>query len=511
MWLDLNSACQLANSGKISRKNGFSLFLAECYKHDPRQQDEHWRDKRKRVFSSSLEKWNERTYEQRCVRKQFSERAKYMNKVSNLERSNLLGENERERGERTLLEQSVKDHQLALFNTAVQQGMICPDGSTHHQPPSTYRPIALANFAAHSGFDNIDPTAIVPHDPVVPQPVAEAIDWQQGLVDSVRTIFQHGQGLHGLADSEFGLSLAVAERASQMDGFVARSSQQFSSLHSQVCLEEPPIKVCDRDHIDNIRSCQQLCGRYCRKEIDNVELFRHCIGMFKTIARIIASRRDIKLGHAFHMSPSCMLPLLLIQTPGGMWGRLVSRISFNPLEIDFIQGAVECSEHNGEHTYFVTLSFEKLPNSEHLCPVWDSMCELGVWLCKHFHGPDRKCTLFLEYDLDSDHDHILVLRSAHESCTVETIDENNFAKLIDKDKKPGKKHEVVPLDEDGAAKSLGKLMSILNKDAKNKDSGSKGQKRNQATSTNALQLIVGKQQTKTKNASQPKKNSTLDD
>jgi hypothetical protein len=436
-----------------------------------------------------MEKWKERSYEMRRLRRELSQKAKQINAEANAKRKVQLLELEDSNALENLHASHTKEHQLNVLDVVCQSGKVFSD-ETQQQPPAMYRPIALANYASHQADGPVpDSEALVglPHGEVE---VRDDDALVNTISESTQFLHQHGIGLHGLADSEFGVSEAILEEASKQQGFVANSNLQFESLYSQVCDEESEFTIKDKDAIDCMKSCQQLCGRYCKKDIDKSEHLTNCVEMLKTIARVVASKRDVKVWHMFHLGPSCRLPVLILHTPTGLCARLASRVSFNPLEIDWIHCNVECVACDDKETYEyrVTLQFDFLDATDRLCPLSDSMCELAIWLSKTFEGGDGfQCQLFTEYDLDDANDHILVLRSSHESSSINAIDNSSFQDLVDRSSRRKDKPLV---DEDIAAKSLGSLISILNKDSK------KTRKTNQSkttkSSSSALTKLTGK-------------------
>ena len=77
-------------------------------------------------------------------------------------------------------------------------------------------------------------------------------------------------------------------------------------------------------------------------------------------------------------------------------------------------------------------------------------------------GDGYKIHLFSEYDLHETHDHILILRPCHRPATIDAILANSFHSLVECQKHA----KDLGVGEDDAAKSLGMLVSVLNKGSK---------------------------------------------
>jgi len=334
-----SSHVQNLNPGKMSRKTGFHLFLADIYRsehHDTGSSTDDWSETRQRIFRTALMKWKEQTYEMRCARNRLSEEAKQFNYVANLKREQQLAlQNQQELAQKNL-DSLVSSHQLQLLDYAIEEGFVCPNGM-NPRPPSILRPAALVDYAKtqKASLDEaMDVGEIVEYQPT--RDIVPLTD--NSVVESVMAVIQHGQGLHGLADNQFGLSEAIVAHAAQIPGFVANSNLQFHAEHSDVSKEGPPIHVNSIDDIGCAKSCQQLCGRFCRQDIrtETIPIFRNTVEMMKNITRVLACKRNVKHGNTHFLSPQCKLPLLIICTPSKTYARLAARFTFNPLEIDWI-------------------------------------------------------------------------------------------------------------------------------------------------------------------------------
>ena len=430
-----------------------------------------WSEHRKRVHRSATAKWNERSYEMRKIRRNLSAKARQLNAAANANRKHTMLDIAEADQVAAIHDNEITTHQLRLLKTTIDSGGIAADHD-FMQPPAGYRPIALAEYAGRQyPFSEQPAIADQPPDNVV----VVAVDEEKSgdtVADSIEYLNIYGQGLYGLADSEFGVSEALLQEASNMVGFVSKSDTEFESSYSQVCNAEQAFNLKAGDDLDSMRSCQHLCGRYCRKDITDSKQFFNCVEMLRTIVRIVASKRDVKVGKTLHIGPSCKLPLLVVATPHGIWARLAYRFVFNPLEIDWIHCEIDSIEKADGTHYYVTLDFQPLGATNRLCPKSDTMCELAIWLSSTFTGGDGfKIHLFFEYDLHETHDHILILRPCHQPSTIGAIVANSFQSLVH----GGKHAKDLGFGDDAAAKSLGMLVSVLNKGTQTKTKTTKGE------------------------------------
>ena len=428
-----------------------------------------WCNVRKNIFKAAREKWNEKTFEMRRARAELSNKARILNATAKCKNELAMAENEVIDQQAKIFRKEVTKHQLSMFDrlAAGQQGdsgpkvlQDAPVAWGNHLL-SKQCPEKRQNLILIPLEDEIQSSGAGSHQYGACGAAHASLD--VGQYESACFLHKHGDGLHGIGDSEFGLSQSIVEHAMTAPGFVKQNDLQFKADHSTVC-SDAAFSVNAQDDLDNIRSCQQLCGRYCRKDIRNVEGFHNAIEMIKTVARIMASRRDVRNGNTMHISPSCFLPILLIITPVGMFGRLACRVAFKPLEVDWLHCEVDDCEKNGESIYLLKIAIERLQQSMHICPVSDSMCELAVWMAETFQtGDGYECKLFTEYELDQEHDDTIILRSTHQSASSKSPGGDSFESLLWK--RPSKKKHVddsdVKIDEDSALQSLTKFFGVL--------------------------------------------------
>lgn len=477
--------------GKSSRMTGLHLYTADLYKQDTTS-GEHWECRRKRIFKTALEQWKSSSYEMRRLRQSYSNRAKELNKTNNMQRDLHLMDAEVKQAIQNDHMRTVTHHQRQVVQTAIEDTLICPVG-LDAPIPSNYRPLALTEYAQHHTTLPItdgDKTAIV-QSTSTPDEIDSFKVVGHKVAESALVLTDHGHGLHGLGDTEFGVSRAIIDELSTQSGFVEASNRQFRNSHSQVCDTEISFaSVGSTDDIRERKSCQELCGRFCKHDINdaNRTLFYNTVEMIRSIARIVGGRRDIKHGHTLFMSPTVLLPLLVISTTNGLFARLSSRFSFSPLEVDWLHCSVEAGGCSDDVLYTVTLIFTVLDGgSNYLCPPSDNMCELAMWLSATFVVEQgHKCELFLEYELDETRDDVLLVRKHHRSSTTLNPDGDSFQSLL----VPKQRKRPVP-DEDETLTSVGNMLSVISADTKNRKQRSK-QDRGKTTS-NARQLLAGKQ------------------
>lgn len=274
---------------------------------------------------------------------------------------------------------------------------------------------------------------------------------EQQHLDAVQYLSQHGKGLHGLGDSEFAISKALVDAASAHTGFVQRFHDEFTMMHSSVADKCGSFRVDEKDELHNYSSCQQLCGRFCRSDITNPTRFYSAMSMLRNIARLMNSKKDVKNGNAFFLSPSCQLPVLLITTPTDIFGRLVYRVSFNPLEVDFIH----CSVHTRGESFELKLLMNSMQRSTNLGPITDTMVECAIWLS--LNSMDGwSYILFTSYDISVGTDFQIKLLPSHTSYCCEELSESNFSAAL-----PARETRRSLYDEDEATAVACEVLALL--------------------------------------------------
>lgn len=241
-----------------------------------------------------------------------------------------------------------------------------------------------------------------------------------------------------LGDELFPISKEIIEAASSHKAFVEQSHRQFVLEHSYVC-EKAQNKITDdggdsySDELDD-KCCQLLCGRYCRQTIQHPNVLAEATGMLKAIVRIIASKRTVKNGKSFFLSPGpdCFLPLLLIHTPDTTFARLglAYRVSFSPMEVDFLHCFVSEGD-DADGSLCVCPLFAHL-GGDNIGPQTDTMTELAIFISQNYqsNSPSWKFELILQYDVSKTSPIELVVTSKHQRATSNTMGEECFSSLM---------------------------------------------------------------------------------
>ncbi len=311
-------------------------------------------------------------------------------------------------------------------------GMMCP-GDNMAVVPSFLKPKTLVEYADARDRLPVDDKQATSVSLVPFRGGVDRVECNHELVESLPCLLQTQQGLHGLGDEEFGVSHAIVQHAvGKISGFVKNSQMQFKAEHSSVCQKENPFNIDDQSDLELLASCQKMCGRYCRRNIKDKGLFTNVIHMFKSVARMLSKKRDVKNGNDWYLSPTCKLPVLLIHSGADddVYGRLVCRVSYKPLEVDFLH----CKVQRHDDTYCLTISADLLEDSNHYCPIVDTMVESAIWLCQVSQQcAGLKCQIFVDYDMDEEHNDKIWLKPLHKSCSVdgvENIGQTSFESLL---------------------------------------------------------------------------------
>lgn len=146
----------------------------------------------------------------------------------------------------------------------------------------------------------------------------------------------------------------------------------------------------------------------------------------------------------------------------------------------------------------MTLHFSLVDGSDNKIPTIDTMCEFAIWMSNTIQmGSDYAIHLFFEYDLHDHLDHVLLVRTSHESTVTTDISEDIFGSLI-----VPKKRRDPKADEDEAAQLVNALVSLLKNDTKPK----KGRPPKSETASSAVPGLHSKSTT---NATKSKSRSGL--
>lgn len=430
--------------------NGFTVFLKEAYQSshccaNSSCSDGHWFQKRQHIFKKATDDWKVFSPGKK---RRFGEIAKGINsslKKARLEKQTIQDERNELRAHENM---SVEYKQMKVLKSAINSG--CFVGvSSNQNIPSHIRPQMLASHASEHGMDPLPVAnyAAEGHMLVSVESGASCGTGNTGetcatvspklindcsnvdLIEAAKGLAASGPALHGLGDDNFGVSEALVDHVIEnTKGFVENSHLQFQRQHGSIC-DKPALEFDNHmDEDDDVfipQSCEHLCGRYCLRTIKNKRLFANATEMIKSIARILAKKRTIKLGKQIFLSPSpdTYWPALVVVTsnPEVVHARLAFRVSFSPLEVDWIH----CTVQRDKDDFHLTLKMEEWPSSDRLFFVTDTAHELAAWFSLEY-DESWKCKLFMEYEICTDPSLHLVLRPTHACWDAASISGDGF-------------------------------------------------------------------------------------
>lgn len=325
-------------------------------------------------------------------------------------------------------------NQIALVDSALKSSFLCPSNPSHQQLPSLICPATLADHAAQLG---VDPLPLVQQpsnsegqivekgselDHVTCHPL-DSLCSESKVVDAVHALSANEESLHGLGDSKYGVSKSVVDHLLQtVPGFVRKSNDQFRFDHGYICekiQDDFDQDLADEDDIEFPQSCEDKFGRYCVTSITNSALFNHMVEMNKSIARIMSKQRTIKLGKQVFLSPTpdTFFPVLLVTTDNSdiSYARLACRVSFSPLDIDWIHCKVQ-KVGDDWHLQLEGGCPQGAFNKVHF--TIDGGNEWAAWFSMHYQ-PSWKCILFLQYEVETAGQVTLVLKPSHKTFCAE--------------------------------------------------------------------------------------------
>ena len=397
------------------------------------------------------------------LKQKLSLEAKQLNQERNADYDkHSIRRNER----RVSLKESQKDlerTQTSLLARAFDTGLLCPSlSSTTCQTselPAAHCPLRLSAYATQTGY--VAPIDTECRD-IVPPRAPQAFDIVgQYLLDrnavaaihQVDRMLDSTQGIHGLGDFGYPVSESLVEAASQKSGFVKASSSQFRADHCSVCDKVKELDVNADELVDSAVYCQKQYGRYCHKDIVDHQKFTNALGMVQSLVRALASKRTVKAGKSWYLSPDTPWPLLLIcsdDIDNTIHARLACRVSFNPMELDFAHCSVP--ETGKEQIYKLVLDVvQGTPNLFN--PRIDSMRELAVFYSQL--SGNWMCKIYWDYEVCNGY--IKVNQMTHATTTAEDIGESSFSGCI---QRTAKADDCM---EDGERQVLSSAMRLLGK------------------------------------------------
>ena len=409
------------------------MFLKQELAKSARHNDVHWFDQRQTFFKDAVAKWNSNSDEINGLKRQLSFEAKEINREANRERSY-----KRERYDAHVNDSKEQKRVLdakhcKLVDDTFAAGLLCPK-NLDPGLPSSICPQALSDYAIGKNLHPIKgqleecefagedcvalPPGALPLTATTTENPTELVEHgiASGQIDSatIHDVLDHGPALFGLGDEKFGLSEALLERACARQGFIQDSNRQFAMEHASMCDVGPSLGEDESMNLDNIRNCQNVYGRFCKKDIRNHNRYNGCVGLVQNIARCLALRRHTKFGNNFFLGPDTPFPILLIQSGLRAFGRLAIRACFKPLEIDWLH----CSVTKDGEVFRLCPDYKTYSHDQSVCmiPKVDSMEELAVWFSQ-LDG-SWKFKLFWDYDISNSDLSEIFLRSNHENMDV---------------------------------------------------------------------------------------------
>lgn len=390
---------------------------------------------RQHIFQEALQRWESRSPTSQKRKRDLAQQAKAINAEANVARAERMRVKAEKDGELAADAKAITKLQKQAFHVACSAGLLTGgvDAVCDAAAPSTLKPLALASHEAarevpplplpltDQAADSEDPSASTSDNAV--QKLDQYIQSRQGqalldLVDSQHT------SLHGLGDHDFPISEAILELAAQRKGFVQEGHRQLNREFGSICAKLPTAFVIDEqlsvDH--GLKSCGQLLGRYCRRDIVDRAKYDAAVSMMRNLVRILMSLRTVKSGNTMHLGMDQPWPVIIIEDGTSMFPFLSYRVSFNPYEIDFIHCKAEPYEPEGMEVdaafrpLRLHLLFETVATTNRRLPVSSTMRELAVWYSQ-LAGSDWTCRLFTKYELSESRPMTLILRAAHQAST----------------------------------------------------------------------------------------------
>ena len=404
---------------KPSRQTGYFLFLkkkhAEFKGSKQRAGDRrgNWYDERKAVAAAAAAEWRKAP---EALKRELSTEARSMNSAAKRARKESALQHDQVVKEQQLEADTLAAKQVTLLQASFNHGLLSGSKDAHAPLPSTVRPLALAD---HAGEKGLNPLPIPMHDDEDPEGSSHrnagvgAASWElvrdtfqaSQVSSAVTTLMTNNSSLHGLGDSEFGVSEALLDRCLETcPGFVQCGHNQLRQAHGHVTEKVAEnFSVEEGDDIEQPQCCEHLLGRYCLCDIKNTDVFIKAVEMVKGIARLMSKKRTVKLGKQWYLAATSdtFWPIILLQTdkPSTAYGRLATRICFNPLEIDWVHCQAEVKE-DGVYTLKLVIEGHDAVDSVSYLKS-DSMNEFAVWFSQNYKK-GWSCKLFLSYDVEFD-------------------------------------------------------------------------------------------------------------
>lgn len=423
--------------------NGLTYFMKNMYSDrtslDTIKTGSHWFEKRQDIFQEVLAAWR---CSSQVTKDMWSQRAKSFNLCARRKHMEQQREYDSQDICRADFTKNLATKQIDLVNTSLKTSILCPVDNVDSAAPSIVCPHAVVAYANERKMDPLpacgDATRQNADVTLERLQVSKQLE-QKTLKESgqfnrtteaVQLLSQCGHGLHGLGDDEFGVSKVIIDHlVDNVPGFVQRSHKQLVMNHGSVCDKisaDFEDELSEEDDIEVPRSCEHLLGRYCVADIKDAKLFANCLEMVKSIARAMAKMRSVKIGKLKYLSPTpnTFFPILLLMTSDQSvcHARLVCRVTFKPLECDFVR----CGVKRVQDEFHLEPGCDEFPGTHKMHLQIEHANEFAVWFSLNY-DPSWQCRLFYEYDIITS-PFTLILKRAHKFDTADKIGNNSFAK-----------------------------------------------------------------------------------
>lgn len=409
-----------------------------------------------------MKTWKSNTPEMCRLKQELSAKAKAMNANNN---SSFYDAELRRQIDENAIAQKQNDLEIKQKNLLNICSQIEPHQS-HRSKPSSHCPIALTSFALETGA--LAPTGGNCYLQSESEDTRKSTDSVLQLVQSLEVDLDNMPnsghyiaGIHGLGDKKFAISEALVEAASLEVGFVENSHKQFKAAHGDVTKKQPPLIFDASRSVDCPRHCQALFGRHCKLQIQDSSMYANTIGMIQSMVRVLASRRSVKVGKQFHMGPDNPWPALLVYASDGetlLRAMLACRVTFNPLDMDFIECEV-CVHDSNPNVIDLRLIFEKLFDGCH-CPRVDTAKDMAVFFSRLPSVP--KCKVYWDYEvLEKAYANIRIRCDRHDCSSPDMIGEDSFSILLSDRNTKANKNKDLTEDDIAGLETAHKLLRNL--------------------------------------------------
>lgn len=265
-----------------------------CTKREDDTDSEHWFATRQSIFQTCVTEWNRLSPEVKHI---FADRAKSLNEFANQTISLELQRRHEEGLEQTLRDKERSKYQTTLVDLANQHDLIFSK-DVAPSAPSLLEPKRLATHAV--SCNNMSPSCDItngnkvqlstlnPDDSSMVSPHQQPLSLTDNQAEKINQLADCAPGFCGLGDNKNVISETMLDYAAEQTGVVQRSHLSFQAEHGTVCERLQAGSMFDAIRNDQGndqlgKSCQMICGRYCRKDISNASAYANAVEMLKSI------------------------------------------------------------------------------------------------------------------------------------------------------------------------------------------------------------------------------------